>query len=115
MWLTIYLICGPHRKKPRDAVNEKDLMPWPCECRNWCRAVNPTKPMTNHHPTCPHVDETLMDVWSVRIPGETSGLIVDDEENAKAIAAEDPHEPLEVVPMKMHREIYEHLPEFAGF
>ncbi len=76
---------------------------------------DPSKPATNHHPNCPHVDDSLMDVFSVRIPGESSGCVTHCEADAHRMAGEDPTAPLEVVKVKMHREIYENLPEFAGF
>jgi len=92
---------------------------WPCphRCDRWarCVSIDLAKPMPNHHPRCEHFNASLIDVWSVRIPGEDSGLIVDSEQNAREIANEDPHAPLDVVPLKMHREVYENLPEFAGF
>jgi len=86
----------------------------------WCRADvtfpdGRLLPMTNHHPRCEYVDTSLMDVWSVRIPGEEHGCVTHCEADAHAMAAEDPHAPLEVVKMKMHREVYENLGEFAGF
>lgn len=95
---------------------------WPCpnNCMTWCRddiriVDGQWIGATNHHPRCEHVDASLMDVWSVRIPGETHGCVTHCEADAHAMAAEDPHAPLEVVKIKMHREIYEHLGEFAGF
>jgi hypothetical protein len=71
--------------------------------------------MTNHHPRCEHVDASLMDVWRVCVPGESGGCIVDDEKQAREMATEDPDAPLEVHHQRMHREIFENLPEFAGF
>lgn len=56
-----------------------------------------------------------MDVWSVRIPGESHGCVTHCEADAYRMANEDPDEPLEVMKIKMHREIYENLPEFGGF
>lgn len=73
------------------------------------------RPMSAHHPRCEHVDASLMDVWSVRCPGDEHGCIVDNEAEARAMASEDPDAPLEVSPMRMHREVFENLPEFAGF
>lgn len=68
-----------------------------------------------HHPNFDRIDETLMDAWRVRIPGEEGGCITDSEKDARTMADEDPEAPLEVVPMRIHREIYEALGEFAGF
>lgn len=56
-----------------------------------------------------------MDVWSVRIPGEQHGVVTHCEADAHAIAIEDERAILEVVKLKMHREIYEQLGEFVGF
>lgn len=91
-----------------------------CDCFSWCRTDIRFKdgkplPMTRHHPRCVRVDESLMDVWRVQTPGDAGGLIADSEEQAREIAIEDPEAPLEVTPQKMHREIFERLPEFAGF
>lgn len=90
---------------------------WPCpnNCLSWCRASDLSKPQPNHHPRCEHYSASLMDVWSVRIPGEEHGCTTHCEADAHAMAMEDPHAPLEVVKMKMHREVYENLPEFPGF
>jgi len=87
---------------------------WPCpnDCLSWCRTDGS---MTNHHPRCEFVDESLMDVYSVRIPGEQHGCATHCEADAHNMAQEDPDAPLEVVKIKMHREIYENLPEFNGF
>lgn len=72
--------------------------------------------MTNHHPKCEHVDASLIDVWRVNVPGESGGLIVDSEAAAiDAARDETGEEPLEITKEKMHREIYENLPEFGGF
>jgi hypothetical protein len=91
-----------------------------CPCATWCRTDIRFKdgkplPTTNHHPNCPRVDDSLMDVWEVVIPGEEHGCVVDDERAAREMAAEDPDEPLEVRHRRMHREVYEALGEFAGF
>ncbi len=90
-------------------------MDCPNKCHLWARCFNPSEPMTLHHPNCSHVNDSLIDVWKVRIPGESGGCVTDDEASARQQAGEDPGAPLEVVPMKMHREIFEALGEFAGF
>ncbi len=86
---------------------------WPCpnNCMNWCRDDIRVKdgaihPMTNHHPRCEHVNDSLMDVWRVSLDGSS---YVTHEEPC------DLGDGLKVTPEKMHREIYEHLPEFDGF
>lgn len=98
---------------------EKDSPLWPCpnHCENWvrCEAIDPRKPMPNHHHNCEHYNASLIDVWSVRIPGEEHGCVTHCEADANDMAMEDPGAPLEVVKIKMHREVYDNLPEFGGF
>lgn len=86
-------------------------------CDLWarCAPVDLRKPIPNHHHRCQHYDASLIDVWRVQTPGDVGGLIVDVEKIAREVAAEDPAAPLEVTPMKMHRECFEQLGEFAGF
>lgn len=89
---------------------------WPCACQSWCRtdiAFKGGKPLpcTNHHPNCTRVDESLIDVWKVD-DGMTHFYA--------ATAEEASHEALDcegitITPRKMHREIFEALPEFQGF
>ena len=83
-----------------------------CECANWARTDGS---MTAHHPKCEHYNDSLMDVWEVVIPGESHGCIFDNEISARQEAEFDPDAILEVIPRKMHREVYENLPEFGGF
>lgn len=71
--------------------------------------------MTNHHPNCEHVNASLMNVWVVAIPGDEHGCVCDNEEAARKMAGEDEDAPLDVIPKKMNREIFEQLGEFAGF
>lgn len=84
-------------------------------CRDDVRIVNGVVQATNHHPRCEYVDESLIDVWTVCIPGETGGCVTDNEASAREMAGEDPGAPLEVIAGKMHREIFEQLGEFNGF
>ena len=95
-------------------------MSTPCDCWNWCRSDIQFKdgkplPFPNHHPRCEHYNDSLMDVWEVVIPGESHGCVFHHEPDAHAMAMEDPRAQLEVRHTKMHREVYENLPEFAGF
>lgn len=80
---------------------------WPCphNCLNWCRADGS---MTNHHPSCEYVDESLIDVWRVSFDGAS---YVTDREPTD----EETSEGETVTRERMHREIYEQLPEFNGF
>lgn len=71
--------------------------------------------MPNHHSRCEHYNASLMDVWSVRIPGEEHGCVTHCECDAHAMAMKDTDDPLEVVKIQMHREVYENLPDFGGF
>ena len=88
---------------------------WPCpnNCLNWCRTDGSK---TNHHPNCEHVDASLIDVWRVSSGG--SSYVTHDEADAKEASicyTDDEHWPVTVTKEKMHREIYEQLPEFEGF
>jgi hypothetical protein len=77
---------------------------WPCpnNCLNWCRTDGSK---TNHHPACKHVDASLITVWRVKLDG--ASYITDEKP--------DKDESVTVTEERMHREIYEQLPEFQGF
>lgn len=83
-----------------------------CRCINWCRSIEfkdgePVN-LTNHHPKCEHYNDSLIDVWRISYNG--SSCVVDSEpdptdfDSGEVISKE-----------KMHREIFENLPEFHGF
>lgn len=83
-----------------------------CECQNWERVINP-KYFTNHHEHCPHYNDSLIDVWRVQVEEKGPSAYYsqpprcEDEfnpENGETCAQE-----------KMHREVFERLPEFGGF
>ena len=78
---------------------------WPCpnNCLMWCRTDGSK---TNHHPRCQHVDASLIDVWRVSYDGASYVLA------ARPLPT---HHEETVTREKMHREIYENLPEFGGF
>jgi hypothetical protein len=89
---------------------------WPCECRNWCRTDIQFRdgkplPITNHHPRCQYVDETLIDVWRLTIDG--ASCLFDDE----PLTAEMDLEPgsFTVTKERMHAEVFRALPEFSGW
>ncbi len=94
-----------------------------CECANWARtdlshALKsrdgiPLAP--NHHPDCTHYNESLMDVWKVTCCG--SRCYVDSEVAAKEMQSleEAGEDPVTVEKFRMHREIFENLPEFQGY
>lgn len=77
-----------------------------CKCQLWCRA-DFNQPLTNHHPNCPHVDDSLIDVWKIEYDGAC--CYTDDIEGM------DIQEGEKVTKEKMHKEVYEHLPDFEGF
>jgi hypothetical protein len=86
---------------------------WPCpnNCMSWCRddvrfVDGKPQPGTNHHPRCEYVDASLIDVWRVSYDG---GSYVSDR------APMTTHQRETITREKMHREIYENLPEFQGF
>lgn len=91
-----------------------------CECKNWARAESPYKfstrsgiPLvTNHHPNCPHYSDSLMDVWKTTVDGVSA--YTDNEQDAKDLFGDD-WKNATVTKEKMHREIFENLPEFEGF
>lgn len=79
-----------------------------CQCTQWARAIN-LKYLTNHHPDCPRYNDSLIDVWKVSV-GRLH-CYVDNEQDAKDTSGEEG----EIVKEQMHREVFEHLPEFNGF
>lgn len=66
----------------------------------------------NHHPNCPHYNDSLIDVWKVTLDGVS--CYVDNEADAIDTAGPDEPKP-EIVKLKLHREILENMPEFEGF
>lgn len=78
-----------------------------CECKNWARLFDGIHDKgTEHHPNCPRVDDSLIDVWRVSYDGSS---YVTDIEPDDLPACE------KVTKEKMHREIYDQLPEHVGF
>lgn len=72
--------------------------------------------MPDHHSACPHYNDSIIDVWRVSLDG--SSYVTDDKadaDEAVALYSEDPDSVPTVTPEKMHREVYENLPEFDGF
>lgn len=97
-----------------------------CECFNWARAGLSVLPMikskdglplmTTHHERCPHYNDSLIDVWKVEVGGVSS--YNENEQDAIDTAGDDEDSPFEkpvITKEKMHREIFENLPEFDGF
>lgn len=88
-----------------------------CECFSWCRTDIKFRdgkplPMTQHHPRCSRVDESLIDVW--RFTHDGSSYVTDQEPTPEA-AREAQESEVTITREKMHREIFERLEEFAGF
>lgn len=65
--------------------------------------------MANHHPNCPHYNDSLIDVWKVTVDGRS--CYVDNEQDALDTVGDSGS----VSKEKMHKEIFNHLPEFEGF
>lgn len=103
---------------PAPAVCSKDLLEAACECVHWCRENVNLKYLTNHHENCPHYNDSLMDVWKVSFG--RSHCYVENEQDARETAGDEGQEigvdgVIEITKEKMHREVFEHLPEFEGF
>lgn len=80
-----------------------------CECAHWARSINP-KYLTNHHENCQHYNDSLMVVW--KVSDGSSSFYVENEQDAREMAG---CEDLTISQVKIHREVFEHLPEFEGF
>lgn len=93
-----------------------------CEtCGNWARqpvdlyglkGEDGFPLVTNHHENCPHLNDSLIDVW--KASDGTTSYYTDDAQMAREEVQECESE-VTVTPMKMHREIMDALPEFDGF
>lgn len=81
-----------------------------CECAHWARVSNRNY-LTHHHPNCPRYNDSLMTVWEVT--DGASVCVTDNEQDAREEAQE--VDSVQVIESKMHREVFEHLPEFEGF
>lgn len=93
-------------------------------CQNWADPGDPKysrlrlrgdlPAVANHHPNCPHYNDSLMNVWRVSLGGIS--CYVDNEQDAKSVAIDEASDDaLTITPEKMHREIFENLQEFDGF
>ena len=93
------------------AVRSSDLLEAGlCECAHWARSINP-KYLTNHHENCPRYNDSLMDVW--KVSDGSASFYVENEQDARHEMAG--CEDLTISQVKIHREVFEHLPEFEGF
>jgi hypothetical protein len=66
--------------------------------------------MPNHHPNCPRYNDSLIDVWKVTLGGVTAYNL--NEQDARDCVGDSE---MVVEQVKMHREVFEQLPEFEGF
>jgi hypothetical protein len=88
-----------------------------CECIGRCRVgdFKFTKDgipiVANHHPHCIKYNDSLIDVWVVSCG--KSHYYDTNEESARSLLEDDPE--LTIEKTKIHKEIYEALPEFDGF
>jgi hypothetical protein len=89
-----------------------------CECRNWARdgrdafKCGDRLLVPNHHPNCDHYNDSLMDVYKVTVGGVSA--YNEHLQDARDTAGDDePEATIERV--KMHREVFDNLPEFEGF
>lgn len=89
-------------------VGSDDLVV-PCECRVWARLFDGVHDKgTNHHPNCPRVDDSLIDVWRVEYDGRH--YYTTEEPDAADLCEEEV-----VTKERMHKEIFDRLPDFDGF
>lgn len=89
-----------------------------CEiCQNWERLNyeyrffrNKGIPLiTEHHPNCPHYNDSLIDVWKVTVDGVS--CYVANEQDALDSKGDNGI----ITKERMHKEIFDNLPEFEGF
>jgi hypothetical protein len=81
----------------------------PCACQNWARLFDGIHDKeTNHHPNCPRVDDSLIDVWRVEYDGDH--YFCDHEPDASEMHPEEV-----VTKERMHKELFDRLLEFTGF
>lgn len=72
---------------------------------NWCRIRDR---QTYYHENCEHFNDSLIDVWKIEYDGawyyENTEPDMSDFTDGEIVTKE-----------KMHKEIYDNLPEFTGF
>lgn len=76
-----------------------------CKCVQWARLGGP---LTDHHPNCEHFNDSLITVW--KVSHDRSHCYMDFKPDA-----EDFKDDEVITEEKMHRELFERLPEFNGF
>lgn len=99
----------------------------PCQCQGWAHTgQNPYKITTrdgiplmpNHHPNCSHYNDSLMDVYRHSKEGKGGCYFERLEEALDSARQEFEYsESLKAVitKEKMHKEVFNNLPEFEGF
>jgi hypothetical protein len=108
----------PKCKVTVQKAKEEKPLEW-CDCMVWARD-NIGAPytnlkgkhvpfvLTNHHPHCEHFNDSLIDVWKVQYGTEfyytEHEPIAEEMESGEIVTKE-----------KMHKEVFEQLPEFEGF
>lgn len=92
-------------------------------CQHWCgnwfglNAIRNSDGIpipTNHHPNCPHYNDSLIEVWKAT-DGNSSYYQEVGKEAVLCAADLNELRGLSFTKEKMHREIFENLPEFVGF
>lgn len=69
--------------------------------------------LTEHHPNCPHYNDSLIGVWCAEIDGNK--CYCQNEQECRDVVGEEGWESAKISQIKMHKELFERLPEFDGF
>ncbi|HEY1171001.1 MAG TPA: hypothetical protein VGH19_06480 [Verrucomicrobiae bacterium] len=86
-----------------------------CECALWVRMDLNPKYITKHHPNCLRYFDSLMDVWKITGEGVPTHYVGTKSQAEEIAKMEEGEMPLTITPEKMHREVFENLPDFKGF
>jgi hypothetical protein len=91
----------------------------PCPCAQWARADigypyhlrgrGGIPLVTNHHPQCEHYNDSLIPVWKVTV--DELSTYCDNPIDAQETGGDE----AVIEEQLMHREVFEHLPDFNGF
>lgn len=91
-----------------------------CEiCNSWARtnidsfSIAGKLLVPNHHINCPQYNDSLIDVWKMTVNGISAYM--DKEQDVIDCSQDEFDDETTVTKIKMHREIFENLPEFNGF
>jgi hypothetical protein len=69
--------------------------------------------LPNHHPNCPHYNDSLIDVWKMTVNGISA--YTDNENDIEDWRQNEFEDETIIIKEKMHKEIFDNLPEFSGF